>query len=184
MHVVLRLRAENRPATDAERQVLQQWTGWGATPYLFDKRKRFAPTFAAERAHLRAILPDDEYAKARSSTLNAHYTDPAYARIVWRALQRFGVPAGSQLRVLEPGVGSGRFLADAPAGAEIVGVEVDPITAAVAVALYPTAQILAESFAETRPPEEDFDVVVGNVPFGKYKVTDRKYNPGRRHSIH
>ncbi|MDQ0765619.1 UvrD-helicase domain-containing protein [Streptomyces canus] len=184
MHVVLRLRAENRPATDAERQVLQQWTGWGATPYLFDERKKFAATFAAERAHLRDILSDDEYAKARSSTLNAHYTDPAYARVVWQALQRFGVPTGAQLRVLEPGVGAGRFLADAPADAEIVGVEVDPITAAVAQALYPSAQILAESFADTRPPEEDFDVVVGNVPFGKYKVTDRKYNPGRRHSIH
>ncbi|MCT9075283.1 UvrD-helicase domain-containing protein [Streptomyces fulvoviolaceus] len=184
MHVVLRLRAEDRPATDAERQTLQQWTGWGATPYLFDERKKFAATFAAERAHLRDILSDDEYAKARSSTLNAHYTDPAYARVVWQALQRFGVPAGAQLRVLEPGVGAGRFLADAPADAEIVGVEVDPITAAVARALYPNAQILTESFADTRPPEEDFDVVVGNVPFGKYKVTDRKYNPGRRHSIH
>ncbi|MGW1871702.1 UvrD-helicase domain-containing protein [Streptomyces sp. NPDC001975] len=184
MHVVLRLRAEDRPATDAERQVLQQWTGWGATPYLFDERKKFAAMFAAERAHLRDILSDDEYAKARSSTLNAHYTDPAYARVVWQALQRFGVPAGAQLRVLEPGVGAGRFLADAPADAEIVGVEVDPITAAVARALYPNAQILTESFADTRPPEEDFDVVVGNVPFGKYKVTDRKYNPGRRHSIH
>ncbi|MFF0131013.1 UvrD-helicase domain-containing protein [Streptomyces mirabilis] len=184
MHVVLRLRAENRQATEAERRVLQQWTGWGATPYLFDERKKFAATFAAERAHLRDILSDDEYAKARSSTLNAHYTDPAYARVVWQALQRFGVPAGAQLRVLEPGVGAGRFLADAPADAEIVGVEVDSITAAVARALYPTAEILTESFADTRPPEEDFDVVVGNVPFGKYKVTDRKYNPGRRHSIH
>ncbi|MGW4490460.1 AAA family ATPase [Streptomyces sp. NPDC004376] len=184
MHVVLQLRAENRRATDVERQVLRQWTGWGATPYLFDKRKRFAAIFATERAHLRDILSDDEYAKARASTLNAHYTDPAYARVVWQALQRFGVPAGTQLRVLEPGVGAGRFLADAPADAEIVGVEVDPITAAVAQALYPNAQILAESFADTRPPEEGFDVVVGNVPFGKYKVTDRKYNPGRRHSIH
>lgn len=184
MHVVLRLRTENRPATEAERQVLQQWTGWGAAPYLFDERKKFAATFAAERAHLRDILSDDEYAKARTSTLNAHYTDPAYARVVWQALQRFGVPAGAQLRVLEPGVGAGRFLADAPADAEIVGIEVDPITAAVAQALYPNAQILAESFADTRPPEEDFDVVVGNVPFGKYKVTDRKYNPGRRQSIH
>ncbi|MFK4184345.1 UvrD-helicase domain-containing protein [Streptomyces sparsogenes] len=184
MHVVLRLRAENRLATEAERQVLQQWTGWGATPYLFDERKKFAAMFAAERAHLREILSEDEYAKARASTLNAHYTDPAYARVVWQALQRFGVPAGAQLRVLEPGVGAGRFLADAPADAEIVGVEVDPITAAVAQALYPNVQILTESFADTWPPEEDFDVVVGNVPFGKYKVTDRKYNPGRRHSIH
>ncbi|MFE9449596.1 AAA family ATPase [Streptomyces sp. NPDC006739] len=184
MHVVLQLQAEDRPATEAERQVLQQWTGWGAAPYLFDERKKFAAMFAAERAHLRDILSDDEYAKARSSTLNAHYTDPAYARVVWQALHRFGVPAGAPLRVLEPGVGAGRFLADAPADAEIVGVEVDPITAAVARALYPNAQILTESFADTRPPEEDFDVVVGNVPFGKYKVTDRKYNPGRRHSIH
>ncbi|QYX76137.1 UvrD-helicase domain-containing protein [Streptomyces akebiae] len=164
--------------------MLQQWTGWGATPYLFDERKKFAATFAAERAHLREVLSDDEYAKARASTLNAHYTDPAYARVVWQALQRFGVPAGAKLRVLEPGVGAGRFLADAPTDAEIVGVEVDPITAAVARALYPDAQILTESFADTRPPEEDFDVVVGNVPFGKYKVRDSKYNPGRRHSIH
>ena len=122
--------------------MLQQWTGWGATPYLFDERKKFAATFAAERAHLREVLSDDEYAKARASTLNAHYTDPAYARVVWQALQRFGVPAGAKLRVLEPGVGAGRFLADAPTDAEIVGVEVDPITAAVARALYPDAQIL------------------------------------------
>ncbi|MEW2401963.1 AAA family ATPase [Streptomyces sp. NPDC046862] len=184
MHVVLRLRAEDRPATEAERQVLRDWTGWGATPYLFDERKRFAAQFAAERAHLREVLTEDEYAKARASTLNAHYTDPAYARVVWQALQRFGVRAGTGLRVLEPGVGAGRFLADAPADAEIVGVEVDPITAAVAQALYPNAQIIPESFADTRPPEEDFDVVVGNVPFGKYKVRDPKYNPGRRQSIH
>ncbi|MEU6349683.1 UvrD-helicase domain-containing protein [Streptomyces sp. NPDC047072] len=184
MHVVLRLRAENRPATEAEQQVLQQWTGWGATPYLFDERKKFAATFAAERAHLRDILSQDEYAKARSSTLNAHYTDPVYARVVWQALRQFGVPAGAQLRVLEPGVGAGRFLADAPADAEIVGVEVDPITAAVAQALYPSAQILTESFADTRPPEEDFDLVIGNVPFGKYKLRDPKHNPGRRQSIH
>ncbi|MEV5998888.1 UvrD-helicase domain-containing protein [Streptomyces griseomycini] len=184
MQVVLRLRAEDRSATEAERQVLRDWTGWGATPYLFDERKRFAGQFAAERAQLRELLTDDEYAKARSSTLNAHYTDPAYARVVWQALQRFGVRGGTGLRVLEPGVGAGRFLADSPADAEVVGIEVDPITAAVAQALYPSAQIINESFADVRPPEEDYDLVVGNVPFGKYKLRDPKYNPGRRHSIH
>jgi len=138
--------------------------------------------FAAERALLRDILTPDEYADARSSTLNAHYTDPSYTRVVWRALERLGVGTGP-LRVLEPGVGTGRFLADAPDGAETVGVEADPITAAIAQALHPTAEIRAESFADTRL-QEDFDVVVGNVPFGKHRLRDPVHNPGRRHSIH
>lgn len=149
---MLRLRAENRPATEAERPVLLAWTGWGATPYLFDERKRFASQFATERAALQELLSEEEFAQARASTLNAHYTDPDYAQVIWQALRGLGLEAGSGLRVLEPGVGAGRFLADVPAGADIVGVEVDPISAAIAQALYPHASIIAESFAATRAP--------------------------------
>jgi N12 class adenine-specific DNA methylase len=125
-------------------------------------------------------LPDAEYAAAARSTLNAHYTDAALVQAIWAGVTRLGFTGGS---VLEPGVGSGNFLAFAPEGARLVGVELEPVTAAIAAALYPQAQILSESFADTRAPEGSFDLVVGNVPFGKVALNDRRHNPGG-HSIH
>jgi N12 class adenine-specific DNA methylase len=166
-----------RPASAAEQAVLARWSGWGAVPEVFDDDR---DEFAWARTELRELLPDAEYAAAARSTLNAHYTDAALVRAIWAGVTRLGFTGGN---VLEPGVGSGNFLAFAPEGARLVGVELEPVTAAVAAALYPQAQILTESFADTRAPEGSFDLVIGDVPFGKVVLNDRRHNAGR-HSIH
>ncbi|WP_281901540.1 AAA family ATPase [Phytohabitans aurantiacus] len=172
---------QRRPATADEQVLYARWSGWGATPALFDERPKHAGRFAAERAELQALLGDDGYRAARTTTLNAHYTDAAYVQIIWDAVMRLGFSGG---RVLEPGCGSGNFLGFAPTGARLVGVELDPTTAQITQALYPDADIRAESFADTRLPEPGFDLVIGNVPFGSHKLHDPRYNPGREYSIH
>ena len=121
-----------------------------------------------------------EYRAASRNTLNAHYTDAAYVQAMWAGLQRLGFDGGA---VLEPGCGSGTFIGFAPAGAEMTGVELDPTTAGICRALYPGATVLAESFAETRAPEGFFDAAVGNVPFGRFALSDPVHNPGG-HSVH
>lgn len=167
----------NRPATPDEQQVLAQWSGWGATPKIFDDRDE---RWGSQRAELRELLSDREYREARASVLNAHYTDPAIAQAMWNALTRAGFSEGL---VLEPGCGSGNFLAFAPPAATPVGVEIDPITAQIAHLLYPRAQVRNEGFEQTRVAEGAFTVAVGNVPFGDFAVTDPVHNP-RNHSIH
>ncbi len=119
-------------------------------------------------------------AAAARTTVNAHYTDAAYVQAIWDALGELGFTGG---RVLEPGCGSGTFIGLAPPGADMVGVELDPTTAAIARALYPNAQVLAESFADTRIPEGSFDAVVGNVPFADVVFIDPAHNPSKL-SIH
>ncbi|MGV7254596.1 helicase [Mycobacterium kansasii] len=171
------LGAAERPATTAEQRVLAAWSGWGAVPEVFDPRDE---RFTEEREHLRGLLTRDEYKRAEASILNAHYTDPAIAAAIWEALQRAGFTAG---RVLEPGCGSGTFIGHAPDTAVMVGVENDTITAGIAAALYPSAQIRNEGFEITRVPENSFAAAVGNVPFGRYVVYDPAHNPAR-HSIH
>jgi hypothetical protein len=171
------LRHAGRPATVAERRVLAAWSGWGAVPEAFDLRNE---RFAAEREQLRALLSREQYQRAERSILNAHYTDPAVVVVVWEALIRAGFSGG---RVLEPGCGSGTFIGHAPPSAVMVGVENDPITAGVAAALYPSAQIRNEGFETTRVPENSFAATVGNVPFGRYVAYDPAHNPDR-HSIH
>jgi N12 class adenine-specific DNA methylase len=146
-------------------------------PQLFDEH---LDAFADERAELRSLLSDAEYAAARRSTLNAHFTDAALVAVVWDGLHRLGFTGG---QVLEPGCGSGHFIGLAPPPARLVGVERDPISAAVATALYPQAHIVAGSFAELDAAEASFDATVGNVPFGKIAVHDPRHNPGG-HSIH
>ncbi|MEV6928445.1 UvrD-helicase domain-containing protein [Dactylosporangium sp. NPDC051485] len=175
------IEAEQRPATDEEQAALARWSGWGATPGLFDERPREAGRFAAERAELQQLLGDDAYRAARATTLNAHYTDPRLAAVVWAALGTLGFDGGS---VLEPGCGSGNFLAGAPAGTRLLGVEVDPLTARIAQARFPHADIRSESFADTQLPDAGLDLVIGNVPFGSHKLHDPAHNPRRRHSIH
>ena len=132
------------------------------------------------RAQLRLYLNDQEYAAAARSTINAHYTDAAIVQSIWAAVRRLGFTGG---QVLEPGSGSGNFIGFAPQGAHMTGVEIEPVTAAIAAALYPGARILAESFAGTRLADGSFDLVVGNVPFGNITLTDRRHNPGGR-AIH
>ena len=171
------LQAEGRPATPDEQAVLARWSGWGAVPQVFDDDR---DEFAAARAELHQLLPEPHYAAARRTTINAHYTDAALARVVWDAVAALGFDGG---QVLEPGCGSGNFIGLAPPGAQMLGVELDPVTAAIAARLYPDAEIRCESFADTRLPEGHFDLVIGNVPFSPAKLHDRRHNAAG-HSMH
>lgn len=177
IELLARLDTEQRPATPAEQDILACWSGWGAIPEVLDHR---VETYSRQRAYLRQMLTDAQYRAAEASVLNAHYTDPAIAETMWHAVQSAGFSGG---RVLEPGCGSGHFIGLAPPNAQMVGVENDPITAAVAAHLYPSAQIRLEGFETTRVPNGSFAAVVGNVPFGNFTVDDPAHNP-QRFSIH
>ncbi|WP_086682572.1 SNF2-related protein, partial [Streptomyces pseudogriseolus] len=178
IEILHRLQDEDRPPTADEQAELARYSGWGAVPQIFKPRPdaQFAPL--AER--LRELLTDTEWEDARSNTLNAHYTDPQIVQQVWAAVRDLGFENGE---VLEPGSGIGNFIGYAPDGAQMTGVEVDPITARIAGALYPHSEIRHESFGDTRAPNGTFDMAIGNVPFGKYKVPDLVHNKGG-HSIH
>jgi N12 class adenine-specific DNA methylase len=152
---------------------LARWSSWGAIPAVFD---RAADDWASERTTLRALLTDAEWDAAARTTLNAHYTDPAIAREMWRLLEALGFEGG---RVLEPGSGAGTFIGLAPNGAAMTGVELDPVTAAISAALYPHATVLAESFADSRLPDGSFDAVIGNVPFSDVILHDPRHNRAR-----
>jgi len=157
--------------------VLARWSGWGAVPEVFDPRRQ---EYAPARAELASLLTPEELSAAARNTLNAHYTDAALVRAIWAGVQQLGFTGG---RVLEPGCGSGNFIAFAPPGAQVTGVELEPVTAQIAAALYPDARILAESFADTRAADAHFDLAIGNVPFGAIRLNDRRHNRGG-HSIH
>jgi SAM-dependent methyltransferase len=168
---------DGRPATVAQQVVLARWSGWGAVPEVFDSARQ---DLAWAREELASFLTSEELAAAARNTLNAHYTDAYLVQATWAGVQQLGFAGG---RVLEPGCGSGNFIAFAPDGAQVTGVELEPVTARIAAALYPEAQIRNESFAATRAPEGSFDLVIGNVPFGAIRLHDRRHNPGG-HSIH
>jgi N12 class adenine-specific DNA methylase/SAM-dependent methyltransferase len=157
--------------------VLAAWSGWGAVPQLFDEQRE---EWAQARAQVRELAGEHGYEAARRTTINAHYTDSRIAAAIWQAVTALGFTGG---RVLEPGCGAGIFLALAPAEAQLVGVELDPTTAQIARALYPDADIRAESFAHTRLPDAYFDLTVGNVPFADVRLHDPRHNPGA-HSLH
>lgn len=177
MRTLRELAAQAGPPTAQQQAALGRWSGWGAVPEVFNPQRE---DLAWARNQLAELLDDTELARARESTLNAHYTDPDLAELIWSAVGDLGFEGG---RVLEPGCGSGTFLGLAPQGCEMVGVEVEPTTAAIARALQPQAQILTESFADTRAADGAFDLVIGNVPFAKTVLSDRLHNSGR-HSIH
>ncbi|RJO77644.1 helicase [Nocardia panacis] len=170
------LDAENRYATPEEQQVIAAWSGWGALPGIFTDD----PDLATERTALSNLLNPAEWARARESTLTAHYTDPGVSQAIWDALGRAGFSGG---RVLEPGCGAGIFLGQAPETALMVGVEQDPITARVAAALYPSAQVRCEGFEDTRVDAGAFTAAVGNVPFGKTRLYDPIHNAAN-HTMH
>lgn len=172
-----RTQQEARAATADEQAVLARWSGWGAVPEVFDPKRA---DYQWARKELAGLLSPAELAAAARNTLNAHYTDAAIVQAVWRAAQGLGFTGG---RVLEPGCGSGNFIAFAPGSAKLTGVELDPVTAGIAAALYPRAQILAESFADTRDPDGTYDLAIGNVPFGQVVLHDKRHN-GAGHSIH
>ncbi|MGH2903067.1 MAG: methyltransferase domain-containing protein, partial [Solirubrobacteraceae bacterium] len=172
------LRERQVPPTDSEREVLMRWAGWGAVPKLFDTD---VARYAVQRDELVMLLGPDGYAAARRSTINAHYTHPLIADAMWRMAERLSFPG---VRVLEPGCGPGVFLARAPEGLSVTGVELDPATAAIAAALHPDATICAASFADVRGlADASFDLVIGNVPFGDVVLYDPAHNKGK-HSIH
>ncbi|TKG61547.1 helicase-related protein [Prauserella endophytica] len=171
------LQVERRPATADEQAVLARWSGWGAAAQVFDTRR---DEFAWARAELDELLGSTERAAAERNVLNAHYTDLGLVREIWTAVEDLGFSDG---RVLEPGCGIGHFIGTAPEGADVVGVELDPISAGIAERLYPGTQILTESFADTRAEDATFDLAIGNVPFGDAALTDRRHNPSG-HSIH
>lgn len=177
LRVVRDIQSQERGATAEEQAVLARWSAWGAVPAVFDEART---DWASEREQLHELLSEGEYAAARRTTINAHYTDPAYVRAVWDAVQALGFTGG---RVLEPGCGSGTFIGLAPAAAQMTGVELDPISAAVAAGLYPHASVRAESFAVTRLPGGYFDATVGNVPFADVRLHDPIDNRAG-HSLH
>jgi hypothetical protein len=179
LEVMRSLEDAGRPPTAEEQAALARWSAWGSLPKVFDPA---AAEFADARAQVQDLLGEDEWRAAARTTLNAHYTDFDVAGAMWRAVEAAGFAGG---RVLEPGVGSGTFLATAPAhlAIEAVGVEIDPVTARIAAALHPRASIRAESFAVTRFPDGWFDLGIGNVPFGDYKLFDPIYNRAG-HSVH
>ncbi len=176
------VQAEDRPATADEQAVMARWTSWGALPGIFESRTNHPnyAKYATERAELRELLSDAEYAAAERTTINAHYTDLTYVEAIWQAAAELGFDGGT---VLEPGCGAGIFIGLAPQGARAVGVELDPVTAGIAAVLYPNAEIRTESFADTRAPAGAFDLTVGNVPFADVKLHDRKHNAGK-HVMH
>ncbi|MEJ3743140.1 SNF2-related protein [Actinomycetes bacterium KLBMP 9797] len=180
LHVLRAIQSEQRPATADEQRILARWSGWGAVPGVFDPDRDDHVTYAWAREQLAELLDEEGWRAARRTTLNAHYTDANVVQAVWDAVQELGFTGGD---VLEPGSGSGNFIAFAPPTARMVGVELDPTTAAISAALYPNAHILNESFADTRTRAGTFDLVVGNVPFGQITPHDRRYNAAG-HSIH
>ncbi len=162
-----------QPATPEQQQVLARWSGWGAIPHIFDPARK---EWEAERAELRSLVSDEDYAAARRTTLNAHYTDAGLVQAMWEGMRELGFAGGN---ILEPGCGSGHFIGFAPQEMAMhwVGVELDPTTAAIATHLHPQAVILNDSFADTVAPPDSFDAVIGNVPFGDFTLYDPVHNP-------
>ncbi len=168
------LDAEERPATAEEKAVLVKYVGWGAMPQVFDDYNR---EWAKERAALQANLSEEEYEHARSTTLNAHYTSPTVIGAMYRAADRFGFKGG---RILEPACGIGHFVGIMPEDAlrrsTVTAIEIDPLTARIAKALYPDADIRAQPFEQTKLADGFYDLAVSNVPFGDYTVHDPRWN--------
>ena len=172
IRTLFRLEEEHRGATAEEQQVLSQYVGWGGLADAFDPSK---DSWAKEYAELKGLLSEDEYAAARSSTLNAHYTSPTVIRGIYDAVERMGFRSGN---ILEPSMGVGNFfgmLPDSMADSRLYGVELDSITGRIAKKLYPQADITVAGF-ETTDRRDFYDLAVGNVPFGQYKVNDKAYN--------
>ena len=172
IRTLFKLEQEHRGATAEEQQVLSQYVGWGGLADAFDPGK---DSWAKEYAELKGLLSEDEYAAARSSTLNAHYTSPTVIRGIYDAVERMGFKSGN---ILEPSMGVGNFfgmLPDSMADSRLYGVELDSITGRIAKKLYPQADITVAGF-ETTDRRDFYDLAVGNVPFGQYKVNDKAYN--------
>ncbi|MFE9993520.1 hypothetical protein [Streptomyces avermitilis] len=193
IRVLKTLETENRPATDAEKRILARWSGWGSVPILFanepnEKEPRYQQggtrygKFARDherwseysdiRSELQRVLTPVEFRQASRGVLSMHYTPQPIAEAMWEGLRAFGFERGD---VLEAGSGAGRFFGIAPDGARLTGVELDPTTARIAQAIYPHANVLNESFAETDARPGTFDAAIGNVPFARVPFDDKRY---------
>ena len=166
------IEAEGRGATAAEQEVLSRYVGWGGLPDAFDAGKE---DWSQEYQELRGLLTDTEYAAARASTLSAYYTSPTIVSAVYEALGSLGFQKGN---ILEPSCGVGNFfglLPEAMAGSKLYGVELDSISGRIATLLYPDANILVRGFEKAHFPDGFFDVAIGNIPFGGYRLVDSRY---------
>ena len=166
-----KIESENRIVTPEEQEILSQYVGWGGLADAFDESKS---AWANEYQELKGLLSEQEYASARESTLNAHYTSPAIIRSIYDALDKMGFEKGN---VLEPAMGIGNFFGMLPEKMQesrLYGVELDGITGRIAKQLYPNADIKITGFEKTDYPNDFFDVAIGNVPFGQYKVVDKQ----------
>ena len=169
---LFRLEEEHRGASAEEQEVLAQYVGWGGLADVFDPNKE---NWSAEYTQLKGLLSKEEYAAARASTLNAHYTSSTVIRAIYDAVEKMGFQSGN---ILEPSMGIGNFfgmLPDSMASSRLYGVELDSITGRIAQKLYPQADITVAGF-ETTDRRDFYDLAVGNVPFGQYKVNDKAYN--------
>lgn len=164
---------ENRFATTDEQKILSRYVGWGGIPEVFDER---AGSWQTEYRMLKNILSPEEYASARESTLTAFYTPPTVIKAVYKAMEQLGFSEGN---ILEPSCGIGHFIGmmpDSMSASKIYGVELDTISAGIAQQLYQKTSIAAQGFEEANLPDSFFDAVVGNVPFGDFKVSDKRYD--------
>lgn len=168
-----KIEAEERMATAEEQEILARYVGWGGLADAFDETKS---AWANEYQELKSILSDEEYVSARESTLNAYYTSPTIIRGIYHTLEKMGFVKGN---ILEPSMGIGNFFGMLPEtmrDSKLYGVELDSLTGRMAKQLYPKANITVDGFEKTGYPNDFFDVVIGNVPFGQYKVSDKKYD--------
>ena len=164
---------ENRFATPEEQIILSKYVGWGGIPEAFDER---AGSWQSEYAMLKNILTPEEYAAARESTLTAFYTPPEVITAIYKAMEKMGFKEGN---LLEPSCGIGNFIGMLPKSmenAKVYGVELDTISAGIAQQLYQKSSIAAQGFEEVNVPDSFFDGVIGNVPFGDFKVSDKRYD--------
>ena len=164
---------ENRNATLEEQEILSRYVGWGGLADAFDETKA---AWETEYLELKTVLTPEEYAAARASTLNAHYTQPIVIESMYQVLENLGFTKGN---ILEPSMGVGNFFGMLPENlnqSKLYGVELDSISGRIAKLLYPDANIQIKGFEKTDYPNDFFDVAIGNVPFGAYKVNDRQYD--------
>ena len=171
------LEAASQQASPEQQEVLSRYVGWGGVPEAFDPSKT---AWAKEYAELKELLTPEEYEAARASTLNAHYTSPMVIRAMYEAVEQMGFRSGN---ILEPSCGVGNFFGMLPESmgeSKLYGVELDSITGRIARQLYPNARIEVNGFEKTQYPDGVFDIAIGNVPFGNYRVSDRPYD---RHNL-
>ena len=168
-----KIESEHRIATPEEQEILAKYVGWGGLADAFDETKA---NWASEYQELKSLLSSEEYASARESTLNAHYTSLVIVKSIYDAIDRMGFSKGN---ILEPAMGTGNFFGMLPEKMQesrLYGVELDGLTGRIAKQLYPNADIRITGFEKTDYPNDFFDVAIGNVPFGQYKVADRAYD--------